>query len=375
MKVPLFRIYWDSSDIKEVAKVIKSGSYWCVGKQIEELEKKIAEYLGVKYCVLFNSGGSALHAVLLAHKINGGEVIVPSFTFIATAFAPLYVNARPVFADIEESTLGLDPDDVSKKITKKTKVILPIHYGGIPCKINELREIAQSNNVILIEDAAEAFGAKLGKKFVGTFGDSAIFSFCQNKIFTTSEGGCVVTNSKRVYRRLKLIVSYGRVVKGDYFYSGDKVDYKIVGYNWRMSTILAALGISQLEKVDKLIKKRRNIAERYNSAFKKIKMIKVLEEPRNAFAVYQLYTIRVPRKLRNPLIKFLKEKGIGSKVYFEPVHRYSVFKKIGFSKIKLPVTEKVSREVISLPIYPSMKKEETTYVIDAVREFFEKIEG
>ncbi|NJE47893.1 DegT/DnrJ/EryC1/StrS family aminotransferase, partial [Thermococcus sp. GR7] len=152
------------------------------------------------------------------------------------AYAPLYVGAKPVFADIEEETLGLDPEDVKEKITSKTKAILPIHYGGMPCKIRELREIAEDYNLVLIEDAAEAFGAKIREKFVGTFGDSAIFSFCQNKIFTTSEGGAVITDSKEIYERLKLLVSYGRITEGDYFTSGANSDYVEVGYNWRLST-------------------------------------------------------------------------------------------------------------------------------------------
>jgi len=373
MKIPLFKIYWDEKDIEAVKEVIRSGMHWCVGKQIEELEKSICEYLGAKHCVAFNSGGAALHALMLAYNFKPeDEIIVPSFTFIATAYAPLYVGAKPVFADIEEETLGLDPEDVKEKITPKTKAILPIHYGGMPCKIRELREIAEDYKLILIEDVAEAFGARVNNKYVGTFGAAAIFSFCQNKIFTTSEGGAVVTNDKKLYDRLKLLVSYGRLTEGDYFTSETRTDYVEIGYNWRLSTILAALGLSQLEKVDKLIEMRRKNANSLNKALKKINGVAVLEEPKDYFAVYQLYTIRVleGKEMREALMSYLSKKGISTKVYFEPVHKYTIFRKLGYSKIKLPVTEKVSSQVLSLQMYPHMTKEELDYIVTSIREFF-----
>lgn len=374
MKIPLFKIYWDEKDIEAVKEVIKSGMHWCIGKQIEEFEKRICEYLGAKYCVTFNSGGSALHAIMLAYKFKpGDEIIVPSFTFIATAYAPLYVGAKPVFADIEEGTLGLDPEDVKEKITPKTKAILPIHYSGMPCKIKELREIAEDYKLILIEDAAEAFGARINDKYVGTFGDEAVFSFCQNKIFTTSEGGAVVTNDKKLYERLKLLVSYGRVTDGNYFTSETKTDYVEIGYNWRLSTILAALGLSQLKKVDKLIEMRRKNANSLNKALKKINGVAILEEPKDYFAVYQLYTIKAleGKEIRDALMAYLAKKGISTKVYFEPAHKYTIFRKLGYSKIKLPVTEKVSSQVLSLPMYPHMTKREIDYIITSIKEFFE----
>ena len=159
-EIPLFKIYWDKEDIEMINSVIKRGAYWTTGPNIEEFEKMISEYVGSKYCAVFNSGTSALHSILLAYGIkDGDEVIVPSFTFISTANAPLFVGAKPVFADIEEKTFGLDPEDVKEKITNKTKAIIPIHYGGSPCLIRELKEVAEDHNLILIEDAAESLGA------------------------------------------------------------------------------------------------------------------------------------------------------------------------------------------------------------------------
>ena len=204
--IPLFKMYWDEDDVTSVSDAIRSGMNWAVGPDVSAFEEEIAAYIGTDYCLTFNSGTSALHAVLIAHGIGpDDEVIVPSFTFIATANAPQFVGAKPVFADIEETTWGLDPADVLQRIAPKTRAIIPVHYGGCPCRIQELREIADDHDLILIEDAAEAFGASVGNKKVGTFGDSAMMSFCQNKIITTGDGGAIVTDSRDLYEKMKLI--------------------------------------------------------------------------------------------------------------------------------------------------------------------------
>jgi len=371
-KIPLFKIYYDEEDVRNVAEVIKAGMYWAEGPYIKEFENKISEYVGTKYCVMFNSGTSALHASLLALGIKeGDEVIVPSFTFIATANAPLFVRAKPIFADIEEKTLGLDPEDVVKKISNKTKAIIPIHYGGCPCKIKELKEIAEDYNVVLIEDAAEAFGAESKGEKVGTFGDLAIFSFCQNKIITTGEGGCVVTNSREIYERLKLIRSHGRIDKKNYFYSVESAEYVSLGFNFRMSNILAALGLSQLKKVDKLIKMRRMNAEYMTRRLSKISGVDVFKPPPDSFHVYQMYTIFVRENYRKNLIRYLDEKGVMTKVYFSPVHLTPFYRKLfGYKEGFLPKTEKISQQVLTLPMYPSLTVEEMDYIVSCINGFF-----
>lgn len=374
MNIPLFKIYWDENDINAVTDVIRSGKNWCVGPKIEEFEEKICNYLNSKYCVVFNSGGSALHALMLAYNFApGDEIIIPAFTFIATAYTPLYVGAKPIFADVELDTFGLDPEDVKKKITKNTKAIIPIHYGGMPCKISELKKIAKDHDLILIEDAAESFGAKVKDKYVGTFGDSGMFSFCHNKVFTTSEGGCIITNNEEIYKKLKLIRSYGRVVKGDYFLNPENVDYIELGYNFRMSTILAALGISQLNTINKSIKMRRRNAKYFDKEFEEIKEI-VIPKPfsKDNYLVYQMYTIRVltGKQKRDNLMKYLKNKGISTKIYFDPIYRYSIFEKMDYENILLPNTEKLSSQCLTLPLYPQMKEEELRYIAESIKEFF-----
>jgi len=374
MEIPLFKIHWDEEDIKAVEGKIRSGKYWCTGPEIEKFEKKICDYIGSKYCITFNSGGSALYGLMDAYDFGkDDEIIVPSFTFIATAYAPLYVNAKPVFADIEKETYGLDPKDVKEKITSKTKAIMPIHYGGMPCKIDELRKIADDNDLLLIEDAAESFGAKYKNKNVGTFGDSSIFSFCHNKIFTTSEGGCIVTDDKEVYEKAKLFRSYGRVIEGDYFTDISNLDYVEPGHNFRMSTINACLGISQLKKIDKIIKLRREKAEYMNKRINEIDGVEGFNPPSNDFYnVYQMYTIRMldGKEKRDGLMKYLKEEGVSNKIYFDPVHKYTVFKERGYDDVDLPKTNRLSNEVLSLPIFPDLKEEEMDYIVRTIKEYF-----
>jgi perosamine synthetase len=373
-KIPLFKIYWDEEDVKKVTEAIKAGMNWAIGPNIEKFEKKISEYIGTKYCVTFNSGTSALYASLLVHDIGeGDEVIVPSFTFIATANAPLFVGAKPVFADIEEDTFGIDPEDVKKRITKKTKAIIAVHYGGGPCRIKELKEIAEDQNLILIEDAAEAFGAKIDKRMVGCFGESAIFSFCANKVISTGEGGAITTDSGEVHERLKLIRSHGRLETENYFSSPTQMDYVNLGYNFRMSNITSALGIGQIGKVDQIIKLRRKNAM---DMAKKLSVLKgkitLPSQPQDYFHVYQMYTISVVggRKLRDSILEYLKRNGIMSKVYFTPVHQTHFYKnKLKYDCI-LPVTEKVSDKVLTLPMYPELKENEIDFISEKIKDFF-----
>lgn len=376
MKIPLYKIYWDEDDIESVLKVIKRGSYWTTGPEIEEFEKIVANYVGRKYGVAFNSGTSALHAILLAYNVKSGdEVIVPSFTFIATANAVLFVGAKPVFADIEDKTYGLDPEDVMEKITKRTKVIMPIHYGGTPCQINALREIAEDHNILLIEDAAESIGAAVNGQKVGCFGDSAMFSFCGNKVITTGEGGMIVTDSTEIYNKLKLLRSHGRLEIEPYFRTNKTLDYITLGYNWRMTSYTAALGISQMRKLEKVIEMRRRNAEYLTDKLSSIKEIKPPKFPEGYFSVYQMYTIRVEggRKTRDRLKNYLKDKGISTKVYFEPVHLTTFYKqKFGYKGGELPVTERIAGEVLTLPLYPTMTIKEMDYVVEKIKKFFQR---
>lgn len=372
--IPLFKIYWDEEDIKLTNKVIRSGMYWTAGSETTNFEKMIAEYIGTRHCLVFNSGTSALHAVLAAHNIcPGDEVIVPSFTFIATVNSVLFVGATPVFADIEEKTYGLDPDDVRRKITPRTKAIIPVHYGGCPCLIKELREVANAHNLLLIEDAAEALGAMVGTKKIGTFGQSAILSFCQNKIITTGEGGAVVTDSEDVYEKLKLFRSHGRLETGNYFATSEYMDYVTLGYNFRLPSILAALGIAQMQKVDKIIKMRRGNAKYMGKLLAQIEQVFIPEIPDDYSHVYQMFNVRIKgkRDSRDKMMVYLGDKRIASRVNFHPVHLTKFYREqFGHKEGELPVTEMVSKQVITLPMYPTLSKEDMDYIGAQISDFF-----
>ncbi|OQA55483.1 MAG: Aspartate aminotransferase [Euryarchaeota archaeon ADurb.Bin294] len=369
-KIPLFKMYWDEDDVSAVSEAIRSGMNWAVGPNVSRFEEEIANYIGTKYCLTFNSGTSATHAALIAHGVApGDEVIVPSFTFIATANTPQFVGAKPVFADIEETTFGLDPEDVVERITPKSRAIMPVHYGGCPCRIKELREIADDHDLLLIEDAAEAFGASIGGRKVGTFGESAMMSFCQNKVITTGEGGAIVTDSREVYEKMKLIRSHGRLETADYFSTTAVMDYVSLGYNFRMSNITAALGIAQLSKVEDIIRMRRADAAYYIQRLKaEVPDCVIPELPEDYFHVYQLFSLRV--KDRDALIQYLETKGIMTKIYFSPVHYTHFYRSQMDSSYNLPTTEKVSEDVLSLPFYPGISRDDIDYVIDSMKEFY-----
>jgi perosamine synthetase len=367
--IPLFKIYHDEDDISRVAEVIGAGADWAVGPNVERFETMIGEYLGSPYCAVFNSGTSALHALMLAYGLGrGAEVIVPSFTFIATANSVLFTGGRPVFADIEEETCGLDPGDVQEKITRKTRAIMPIHFGGVPCKIEELRKIADDHGILLIEDAAEAFGASSGGTKAGNFGESSVLSFCQNKIITTGEGGAVVTRSQEVYEKLKLIRSHGRQEDGNYFTSTGMPDYVSLGYNFRMSNITAALGVAQIGKADEIIRKRRERAHYLTRGLRGVPGVTTPAEPDGRRHVFQMYTIQAEH--RDGLMGHLADRGIMTKVYFFPVHSTHFYRDVLKYDVSLPVTEKTADRVLTLPIYPSMTGGEMDAIIGGIKSFY-----
>jgi len=372
-KIPLYKVDWDKEDVRLVTNVIKRGMDWAIGPEIEEFEQLLANYHESKYCVVFNSGTSAGHAALLSLNLKpSSEVIIPSFTFISTANWPLMVGANPIFSEIEEETLGMDPSNLNSVNSKKTKVIMPIHYGGIPCKIDEIKRFSKQHKLTLIEDCAESIGATIGKRKTGTFGDLAIFSFAGNKVLTTGEGGAIITKSKKIYEKLKLIRSHGRQINSNYFQTNETPDYVSLGYNWRMSSMTAALGISQLGKLERLISKRRKNAHYLTSKLKKHSEIILPLDYKNHKSVFQLYSIRITSKnLRNNLIKHLQKKGIMSKIFFEPVHLTKFYSNNINNKVSLPVTEKISQQVLTLPMYPGLTKKEIDFIGDSIDEFFE----
>jgi perosamine synthetase len=374
-KIPLYKIYTDDEDVNLITKIIKRGSQWALGPEIEEFENGLKKYIGVDYCLALNSGTSALHAALLSHDVgNGDNVIIPSFTFIATANTVLSVNAEANFVDIEDTTYGLNPNLIKSKINKKTKAIIPVDIGGTACDILKIKEIAQENNLIVIEDSAESLGTTVNNSKIGSISDTSIFSFCGNKVLTTGEGGAITTNSKEVYEKIKLIRSHGRLDTINYFNNTEESKYFGIGYNWRMSTITAVLGLSQLSKLDKIIKMRQDNAQFISSKLEKFKEIRTPKTLDNTNHIFQMYTIRLKNKeIRDKLHKYLTTKKIFSKVYFSPIHKTEFYKeKYPNIDNELSVTNLISSQVLTLPLYPNMTNEEKNLLVNSISEFFEE---
>ncbi len=370
-KVPMFRIYWDEDDKKALQAVLERGSLWAEGPEIKEFETALEKYLGAKHVVAFNSGTSALHSVLLDLGMQGKEVIVPSFTFISTANAVVLAGAKPVFAEVEGQTYGLDAADVEKRINENTGAILPVHYSGIPARdLEKLKELADKYRIPLIEDAAESFGATKNGRMTGTFGKAGMFSFCQNKVVTAGEGGAISTEDELLAEKLKMLRSHGRIQE-NYFSSVAMDDYALAGFNYRMPSMLAALGLSQLKKTEKLIEMRRKNAALYAKGLAGIKGIKVPSELPGSRNVYQIYTIEVEGEgNRDKLQLHLAENGIMSRVYFGPVHLKTAYKELGWKEGQLPFTEALSKRVLTLPFYAGVKKGEIEMVVEGIKSFF-----
>lgn len=373
-KIPLYKIYTDEEDLNLITKIVKRGTFWALGPEIEEFENAIKNFVNAEYCLTLNSGTSALHATLLSYDLKpNDEILVPSFSFVSTANSVMFVNLIPKFVDIEDETFGIDPEKISENISTKTRAIMPMDYGGMGCKIFDIKEIAEKNNLILIEDAAESLGSKINNKKIGEISDSTIFSFCGNKVLTTGEGGAVVTNSKEVFEKIKLIRSHGRIDSTDYFSNPSESSYVGLGYNWRMSSITASLGISQLQKLNKIIQMRKNNANYLISKLGKIDKISLPIPPPGYEHIYQMFTIRIINgELRDKLHSYLLKNKIFSKVYFHPIHKTDFYKKrFNSDKINLPKTDLISNQVLTLPLYPNMTKEEMNYLVSTIFEFFE----
>lgn len=365
--IPLFEISWDIEDVKNVSDSVGRGSYWAKGPYNTEFEEKLESYLGVEHAVVVNSGTSAIHCALEALDLDeDSEVIVPSFTQQATANAVKLAGATPIFVDIELDTYGLDPSCVRDAVTPNTEAILPVHVYGSVCKIDELAEIAEDHGLALIEDAAEALGAHRDGEYAGTFGDAAALSFCQNKIVATGEGGAVVTDDEEISEKAKLFRSHGRA-STDYFGSSKSGRHVSVGGNLRMPDVVAALGCSQMEKVEELIEGRRSAALRMNEAFRGTEGVEphVYEDGRH---VYQFYTVTVSPDIdRDGVIEYLRDNRVSSKVYWDPCVHESEAYRDGSVETDLSNTEEISQRVLSLPIHPELSHRETDRIIQQVR--------
>lgn len=366
--IPLFEIDWDQTDIKNAVDSICRGSYWAKGPYVDEFESKLEDYLDINHALVVNSGTTALVAALQALGINeGDEVIVPSFTFIATANAIRLLDAEPIFADIESDTYGLSPSAVESKITESTAAILPVHPYGTGCRITELRKLADKHGVPLVEDAAEVLGAEYAGQKLGTWGDVGVLSFCQNKIVATGEGGAVITDDDEIAQKVKLYRSHGRA-SNNYFQDAESGRYTALGTNIRMSDLTAAIGCAQLDRIDSLIEGRRKAAHRLTQGFTNVDGVQPHRPSERGTHVHQLYTVELEEAIkRENVIESLENRSIASKVYWDPpVHLTEYYRRTKDDVPGLPVTETISSRVLSLPMHPNLTVEETTRIVEAV---------
>ena len=342
-----------------VMAVLESGQL-SQGPVVADLETRFAKWCGAKHAIAVSSGTAGLHLAMLAHGIKAGdEIITSAFTFIASANAALYVGARPVFVDVDPQTFNLDPSLVEAAITPHTRAILPIHLYGYPAAIPELDAIAKRHGLVLIEDACQAHGATVNGRKVGTFGASAVFSLYPTKNMMAGEGGLITTNDDQVAERARMLRSHG---------ASRTYEHDVLGYNFRLSDLHAAIGRVQLARLDGFNAARRHNADVLSEGLTGVDGIALPVERPGYRHVFHQYTIRVPGR-RDELQQKLAERDVESRVYYpKPVHWQALYQGLGYDTVRLPVSERLSQDVLSLPVHPGLTDEDLLRVIEAVRD-------
>lgn len=361
--IPIAKPIMGQEEINAVEEVLKSGIL-AQGKKVEEFEQAFANFVGVKHAVAVNSGTAALHMALLTHGIGAGdEVITSPFTFISSANSILFTGAKPVFVDIVEETFNISPDKIEGKITSQTKAIMPVHLYGQPCDMNGLMKIAQEHGLIVIEDACQAHGAEYEGKKAGSFG-TGCFSFYPTKNMTTGEGGMITTNDENIAQKARMIRTHGQ---------RQRYLHEIPGYNYRMTEMAAAIGLCQLGKLEEFNNKRIGNAKFLTEKLAGIKGLVLPKVKKNVRHVFHQYTVRITRDFgisRDELRQKLMDEGVGTEIYYPlPVHRQPLYQSLGYDD-RLPCSEKAAGEVLSLPVHPSLVKEELEYVGESLISYW-----
>jgi len=358
--IPIAKPVLGREEEEAIRKVLQSGML-VQGEKVRSFEKAFANYIGVKHAVAVTNGTIALDTTLKTLKIGpSDEVIIPAFSFIATSNCVLFQRAKPVFADINQRTFNIDPSDVNEKITAKTKAIIAVHMFGQPAKMEELNEIAQDHELFLVEDAAQAHGAEYKGQKTGDLGEAGCFSFYATKNMTTGEGGIITTNNNELARKARLLRNHGQT---------EKYHHTILGYNYRMTELSAAVGLVQLKKLDKVNEKRIRNARMLNEGIKKIHGLTPPYVEKHVKHVFYQYVIRVeedyPLK-RNELANHLEKMGIGTAIHYPmPIYRQPLYHELGYDKTICPITEESCKRVLSLPVHPSVNDEDIQHITDA----------
>ena len=372
MKVPLSGPDITAKDIEAVKRVLKTR-YLSIGPKIQEFEKKMEEYIGAKHAVAVNSGTSALHLIVRGLGIQQGDkVLTTPFSFIASSNCILFEKAEPLFVDIEEKTLNLDPEKVEEKLKslsdeelKKVKAMIVVDAFGQPANWDRFEEIAGKYNLFLIEDSAESLGSEYKGKKCGTFGEAGVFAFYPNKQITTGEGGILVTDNEKLAVVARSMRSQGRGISGEW------LDHDRLGYNYRMDELAAALGCSQMERIEEILGKRAHVAEMYNRKLADIEEVIIPYIDSNTTSMsWFVYVIRLDHGInREKVMDYLNKEGVQCKPYFTPIHLQPFYVDMfGFKKRDYPITENVSSRTIALPFYTNLTEEQIDYVVRKLRE-------
>jgi perosamine synthetase len=378
MTIQVFKPSLGEEEIEALREIFKTG--WIgLGPKTAEFEEKFAAYVGAKYAVGMNSATAALHLAIAAFGIGpGDEVLVPTITFVSDAHVVLYCGATPVFVDVEPDTLCISLEDAQRKITERTRAIIPVHYGGHPCEMDELHGIADRHRLIVIEDASHACGSEYKGRRIGGLSDATCFSFHAVKNLATADGGMVTTDRVEIFRALRQLRWVGidkstwdrteestmELESGIRRYASYGWYYEVhdLGYKYHMNDIAAVIGLVQLSKLEKANARRREIVERYNRAFEGVDWIERPIEKEYVRSALHNYVIKTP--YRDKLNLYLKEKGIATGVHYMPIHLQPYYRKQ--FNVTLPVAERIWTQLLTLPLYPDLTDKEVNFVIESI---------
>ncbi|HUD71670.1 MAG TPA: DegT/DnrJ/EryC1/StrS aminotransferase family protein [Dongiaceae bacterium] len=372
--IPFYRPFTDERDVREVAGSIRSG-WLTTGPKVRALEERIAQRVGARHGVAVNSCTAALHLALAALGIGpGDEVVTSPYTFAATGEAILYLGARPVLADIDARTLNLDPEAAARAITRRTRALVPVHIAGLPCDLKALRALAR--RVPIVEDAAHAIGASIGRRPIGAISEMTCFSFYATKNLTTGEGGMVTLDDRRLADRLRRLSLHGltRDAWKRYTRAGTwRYDVVELGFKYNMTDVAAAIGLAQLSRFDRMQRRRLRIAERYHRRLAGEEAFELPATVRGMTHAWHLYVLRLAPEVlrigRDELIEILRDRGVGTSVHFQPLHLHSYYRRtFGYRPGDFPVTERESARALSLPLYPGLSDGDVDRIADTLLE-------
>lgn len=368
---------WTGEEEKKEVMEVLDSDWLTTGPKVAQFEKDIANFVNAKFAIAVNSGTAALHCCTLALDLKpGDEVITTPFTFLASANCIIYAGAKPVLADINEDTYNIDVNEIKKKITSKTKAIIPVHYAGQPCDMDEIHEIAKKHNLKVIEDAAHALSAEYKGKKIGGLSEFSIFSFHPVKNITTAEGGIITTNDPELAKFCIMHRTHGITKEAMQRYGKNadwSYDMKRLGFRYNMTEFQAALGIAQLRKIEKFQKRREEIVKIYDKNFSGMPELILPYTKPEVKSSWHLYTIRVKENMlnadRNQIIKALKAENIGVNVHYIPIHLHSYYQQnYGYKEGDYPIAEKIYKTIITLPLFPKMTDKDVQDVIEAVKK-------